>query len=231
MRPSGPELVGAFTAGVLAQGLDVIDIGLVSTDLLYFAAGRLDAPGAVFTASHNPARYNGIKMCLSGARPGRAGQRARAHPELAGGPELAPGRVARQPQRGRPARPPSPTTSAPSSTSAPCDRCASWPTPPTAWAASSCRRSSRGLPFELEVLYPGARRHVPEPPRRPDPTRRTCATCRPGSSRPAPTWGSPSTATPTGCSSSTSAVEPLSGSTTTAIVAARHCSPGTRAGP
>ncbi len=69
MRPSGPELVAAFTEGALAQGLDVIDIGLVSTDLLYFAAGKLDAPGAVFTASHNPAQYNGIKLCRSGARP------------------------------------------------------------------------------------------------------------------------------------------------------------------
>ncbi len=69
MRPSGPELVAAFTDGVLAQGLDVVDIGMVSTDLLYYAAGKLDAPGAVFTASHNPAQYNGIKMCRSGARP------------------------------------------------------------------------------------------------------------------------------------------------------------------
>jgi phosphomannomutase len=69
MRPSGPELVAAFTDGVLEQGLDVVDIGLVSTDLLYFAAGSLDAPGAVFTASHNPAQYNGIKLCRAGARP------------------------------------------------------------------------------------------------------------------------------------------------------------------
>jgi len=69
MRPSGVELVAAFTEGALEQGIDVIDIGLVSTDLLYFAAGSLDAPGAVFTASHNPARYNGIKMCRAGARP------------------------------------------------------------------------------------------------------------------------------------------------------------------
>jgi len=69
MRPSGPELVAAFTDGVLEQGLDVVDIGLVSTDLLYFAAGTLDAPGAVFTASHNPAQYNGIKLCRAGARP------------------------------------------------------------------------------------------------------------------------------------------------------------------
>jgi phosphomannomutase len=69
MRPSGVELVAAFTDGVMAQGLDVVDIGLASTDLLYFASGTLDAPGAMFTASHNPAEYNGIKMCFSSARP------------------------------------------------------------------------------------------------------------------------------------------------------------------
>ncbi len=69
MRPSGPELVEAFSRGVMEQGIDVIHLGLASTDLLYFAAGRLDAPGAMFTASHNPAQYNGIKLCLSGARP------------------------------------------------------------------------------------------------------------------------------------------------------------------
>jgi phosphomannomutase len=69
MRPSGPELVAAFTDGVLGQGLDVVDLGLASTDMIYFAAGFLDSPGAVFTASHNPARYNGIKLCLAGAAP------------------------------------------------------------------------------------------------------------------------------------------------------------------
>ena len=69
MRPSGVELVAAFSEGLHEQGVDVIDIGLASTDLLYFAAGRLDAPGAMFTASHNPAQYNGVKFCLSGARP------------------------------------------------------------------------------------------------------------------------------------------------------------------
>ena len=68
MRPSGPELVDAFVRGVLEQGVDVIDLGLASTDLVYFAAGTLDAPGAMFTASHNPAQYNGVKFCLSGAR-------------------------------------------------------------------------------------------------------------------------------------------------------------------
>ena len=69
MRPSGPELVDAFTRGANEQGVDVIDLGLASTDLVYYAAGVLDAPGAMFTASHNPAQYNGVKFCLSGARP------------------------------------------------------------------------------------------------------------------------------------------------------------------
>jgi phosphomannomutase len=69
MRPSGPELVEAFAAGVTALGVDVIDIGLASTDELYFAAGSLGLPGAMFTASHNPAKYNGIKLCKVGASP------------------------------------------------------------------------------------------------------------------------------------------------------------------
>ena len=69
MRPSSPELASAFSAGVTSQGLDVIRIGLASTDMLYFASGKLNLPGAMFTASHNPAAYNGIKLCLSGARP------------------------------------------------------------------------------------------------------------------------------------------------------------------
>ena len=68
MRPSGPALVAAFTDGVLSQGVDVVDIGLASSDLLYFAAGHRDLPGVIFTASHNPAEYNGVKMCLAGAR-------------------------------------------------------------------------------------------------------------------------------------------------------------------
>jgi len=69
MRDSSPELAEAFAAGVTAQGLDVVHIGLASTDMLYFASGTLDAPGAMFTASHNPARYNGIKLCRAGASP------------------------------------------------------------------------------------------------------------------------------------------------------------------
>ncbi len=69
MRPTGPDLVAAFIDGVNAAGVDVINIGLCSTDGLYFAAGRVDVPGAMFTASHNPAEYNGIKLCRAGAAP------------------------------------------------------------------------------------------------------------------------------------------------------------------
>jgi phosphomannomutase len=69
MRPSSPLLADAFSAGVTSNGMDVIRIGLASTDMLYFASGKLNMPGAMFTASHNPAEYNGIKMCKSGARP------------------------------------------------------------------------------------------------------------------------------------------------------------------
>ncbi|MGY4102364.1 phosphomannomutase/phosphoglucomutase [Nocardia sp. R16R-3T] len=69
MRESSPELATAFADGVLGQGLDVVHIGLASTDQLYFASGHLDCPGAMFTASHNPARYNGIKLCRSKALP------------------------------------------------------------------------------------------------------------------------------------------------------------------
>ena len=69
MRPSGIELSGAFIEGALEQGVNVIDLGLIPTDLLYFAAGKLDMPGATFTGSHNPVQYNGIKLCLSGAKP------------------------------------------------------------------------------------------------------------------------------------------------------------------
>jgi phosphomannomutase len=69
MRPSGPEFVEAFARGATAQGVDVVQLGLLSTDALFFAAGHFDAPGAMLTASHNPAQYNGIKLCLAGARP------------------------------------------------------------------------------------------------------------------------------------------------------------------
>ncbi len=69
MRASGESLSAAFAKGARAVGVEVVDCGLASTDFLYFASGYLGAPGAMFTASHNPAKYNGIKLCLAGAKP------------------------------------------------------------------------------------------------------------------------------------------------------------------
>jgi phosphomannomutase len=69
MRRSGVELTAAFADGAMSQGADVVHLGLISTDLAYYAAGSQAAPAAMFTASHNPAKYNGIKLCLAGARP------------------------------------------------------------------------------------------------------------------------------------------------------------------
>jgi len=69
MRPSGVSLVAAFAEGVRRAGVEVLDLGLASTDFLYYASGHLDAPGAMFTASHNPAGYNGLKLCFAGAKP------------------------------------------------------------------------------------------------------------------------------------------------------------------
>lgn len=69
MRPTGIDLVKAFKVGANRAGVSIDELGLCSTDMLYFASGRLNQPGVTFTASHNPAQYNGIKMCLAGARP------------------------------------------------------------------------------------------------------------------------------------------------------------------
>lgn len=101
MRESGPDLVAAFAEGVTSRGADVVLIGLCSTDGLYHASGALDLPGAMFTASHNPAEYNGIKLCHSGARPvgqdtGLTDIRRLAGTYLEGGlpaPVAAPGEV------------------------------------------------------------------------------------------------------------------------------------------
>jgi len=99
MRESGPALVAAFAEGVTARGVDVVTIGQCSTDGLYHASGAMDVPGAMFTASHNPAQYNGIKLCRAGARPvgeqtGLATVRELASQYLADGPPpLAEGRA------------------------------------------------------------------------------------------------------------------------------------------
>ncbi|MDP6280702.1 MAG: phosphomannomutase/phosphoglucomutase [Acidimicrobiales bacterium] len=92
MRESGVELAGAFADGITAEGLNVVDLGLVSTDMLYFASGHLNVPGAVFTASHNPAGYNGIKLCLSAARPvGADSGLAEMQADLSAGPQAGGG--------------------------------------------------------------------------------------------------------------------------------------------
>ena len=69
MRPEGEEFAAAFGEGAMDHGIDVVDVGLCATDMLYYGSGSLNLPGAVFTASHNPAGYNGIKMCGAGAAP------------------------------------------------------------------------------------------------------------------------------------------------------------------
>jgi phosphomannomutase len=95
MRDSSVPLARAFAAGAMSQGVDVVEAGLGATDVLYFASGHLDLPGAMFTASHNPAQYNGIKLCRAGAAPvgqdsGLAAIRAVAEELLAGGSESVP---------------------------------------------------------------------------------------------------------------------------------------------
>lgn len=85
MRASGEELSQAFMEQAAEQGLDVLDLGVISTDMLYFASGWLDAPGVIFTASHNPAAYNGIKACRKGAVPIGMGTGLERVKELAAG--------------------------------------------------------------------------------------------------------------------------------------------------
>jgi len=100
MRPSSPGLADAFADGVMAQGLDVVDIGLTSTDMMWFASGHLDLPAATFTASHNPAQYNGIKLCRAGAVPVsiESGLQDVRDLVLAGGPPAGTGQGTRRSQ-------------------------------------------------------------------------------------------------------------------------------------
>ncbi|HET8640481.1 MAG TPA: phosphomannomutase/phosphoglucomutase [Pseudonocardiaceae bacterium] len=96
MRESSPGLAAAFATGAIQQGVGVVNIGLASTDMLYFASGRLQLPGAMFTASHNPARYNGIKLCRAGASPvgqdtGLAQLRADVEQEVPNPQDVEPG--------------------------------------------------------------------------------------------------------------------------------------------
>ena len=91
MRESSVPLSRAFAEGVLSQGVDVVETGLGSTDMLYFASGSLNLPGAMFTASHNPAQYNGIKLCRAGAAPIGAETGLREVQRLAESGPLQPG--------------------------------------------------------------------------------------------------------------------------------------------
>ena len=179
MRASGVELSRAFADGARSEGVTVVDLGLASTDMLYFAAGSLDAPGAMFTASHNPAQYNGLKLCLAGARPigrdtGLGEIQATAEALLASG----------VPAGRRPSTRPAGTARA----SARCSR----PTPPTSASFVDSRalrplkvvadtangmgglvapQVFEGLPFECRDPLPRARRELPQPPGRPHPAR------------------------------------------------------------
>ena len=172
--PSSPELSRAFGAGVTSRGVDVTHIGLASTDGLYFASGHLGLAGAMFTASHNPAAYNGIKLCRPGARPvgqdsGLADVRDLAQELLDGTGGAARTRTTGTSDRARPARrlrrlparPRRPLRHPPAH--------ASSSTPATAWAATPSRPSSRpaaglpALPLDRRPALLRARRHLPQP--------------------------------------------------------------------
>ena len=212
-RSSAPFIEGATTAGA-----DVVDLGLASTDLVYFAAGpsrraRGDVhgepqPGAVQRHQAVPVRR--------GAR--RRGDRARARSRRSSRQGLAGTTRSSAPRRRAASRrvtcsTSSSSTCARSSTSPRSRRSRSWPTPRTAWAGSSSRRCSTACRSTCSYLFARARRHVPEPPGRPDPGREPARTSSARSSTSVPTSGSPSTATPTASSSSTTAAQPVSGST------------------
>ena len=206
--PSSPGMAGAFADGAAEAGADVVLIGLASTDQLYFASGHLGHPGAMFTASHNPAQYNGIKMCRAGAPADRHGDRARRDPrrgrrpasraaaERAGHDHRAAtcSSVRRPPARAGPGR-----AAAGSRSSS---------TPATAWPGYTApavfeparRRQVELVPmyFELDGTFPNHEANPIEPENLVD-------LQAAGASPRAPTSAWPSTATPTAASSSTSA--------------------------
>ena len=198
MRPDGAELAGAFCEGVVAAGVDVVDIGLCATEMVYFASGTMDAPGAMFTASHNPAGYNGIKLCGPGASPVGAGTgleeiKARA---IEGQPRAAaPGNSVRRDLLD------SYVEHVLSFVSVPALR-------PLRLAVDTANGMGglvapavlEALPFEVDYLHPEPRRHVPQPPGGPPQAREPARSAGPGCEPDARTRVSPSTATPTGCS-------------------------------
>ena len=203
MRPSSEPLSAAFTEGATLAGADVTQLGLCSTDLVYFASGTLDAPAAMFTASHNPAQYNGIKLCRAGAAP--IGEQT----GLA--PDQGDRRVGRR-SRATKTRARSTTSTCSTTFGAHVrsfvDRSVLRPLRVVADTANGMGglvvpKVMEGLPFDLVDPLRRARRHVPEPPRRPDPAREPQGPAARGARRAAPTSASRSTATPTACSSST----------------------------
>ena len=202
MRESGHELTKAFADGATSQGVDVINAGLGSTDLLYFAAGSLDMPGAMFTASHNPAKYNGIKLCKAGAAP--VGQES-------GLREIRAMIEAGIPSYDGPAG----TVTDRELVTEYADylrelvdlsgirRLTVAVDAGNGMGGYTVPKVLGGLPldiipmyFELDGNFPNHEANPIEPA--------TWSTCRPRSARPAPTSGWPSTATPTAASSSTS---------------------------
>ncbi len=208
MRDSGVELSEAFALGVRSEGATVVDLGLASTDLLYYAAGSLDAPGAMFTASHNPASYNGLKLCLSGARPigrdtGLAEIQATAESLLDAWERTV---------RPRPTRRTLGALEHRSVLDAYADHVRSFVDTSVLRPLEGDRRHRQrhgwtggpkvfeGLPFKVEILYPELDGNFPNHPADPIQPENLVALQATGRRDRVPTSGWPSTATPTGCS-------------------------------
>lgn len=209
MRPSSPGLSAAFARGAAARGVDVTLIGLCSTDQLYYASGSLNLPGAMFTASHNPAKYNGIKLCRAGAAPVGQDTGLSQIRELVekwsdeGAPAVAagtvPGTITEQDT----------LTGYAAHLKGLVDLTAVRPLKVVVDAGNGMGGHTvptvfEGLPLDLVPMYFELDGTFPNHEANPS-TRRTSSTCRPASSARAPTSASPSTATPTAASSSTSA--------------------------
>ena len=209
MRPSSPDLAGAFADGATGVGADVIMIGLASTDQLYFASGHLGHPGAMFTASHNPAQYNGIKLCRAGALPvGMETGLAEIRDLVAAGQPTAAGRTGTITEQDV-----LPAYAAHLLALAPVAR------PPA--QGRDRRRQRHGRLHRARRLRPSlrgpgrggadvlrARRHLPEPRGQPDRADEPGRPPAPGASTRKQTSAWPSTATPTAASWSTSAAWP-----------------------